>query len=192
MTNWELITTHVAQETGEEDILVKQVIDAFTEMYHTYFDDEMLVNHHLPIEVRAFRQTDIWWVLLLLTPWMLARVFLPQQAPKDIKIPDDWQAEVRKQATFTVIGPAVNLAILGGRERAHLNYHPRLGHYLIQPLIQSMSQFNQPEEAFEAWNQVIRTRNQVIEQQKKQCDWHQEVSRREFFAKLRQRADLKK
>lgn len=186
MSHWQLLDS-----AKNDDEVVSYVIEVFTELYHSYFINELLVNHNLPVEIRAFRHTDLWRIFLLLTPWTLARVFLPERNPK-IKIPSGWQAKERATAPLTVIGPAMPLDILGGREMAHLNYHPKLGHYFIQPLIQSMEKFTTPDEAFQAWNEVIETRNRVIEEQNRRCDWQQEVSRREFFAKLRKRASLKK
>ncbi len=182
MSHWQLLDS-----TDNDEEIINKVIGVFTELYKTHFMDELLVNHHLPIEIRAFRHTDVWCIFLLLTPWTLARFFLPERDP-GLKLPPGWRAEERATAPLTVIGPAMPVDILGGREQAHLNYHPKLGHYLIQPLIQSMEQFKTPEEAFHAWNEVIKTRNRVIEEQKKQCNWHKEVSRREFFAKLRKRS----
>jgi len=182
VSDWQLFDT-------DDETLITHVTDAFTQLYRTYFIHELLVNHQFPVEVRAFRHTDIWRIFLLLTPWTLARVFIPEKDP-EIDIPPGWTVAERNQAPITVIGPAIPLAILGGRERAHLNYHPVLGHYLIQPLIQSMESFVTPEDAFKAWNEVITTRNKVIEQQQKKCEWQQEVSRREFFATLRRRTVL--
>ena len=115
---------------------------------------------------------------------------MPERQPM-IPLPVDWQAKERLQAPMLVIGPAISLPILGGKEKAHLNYHTKLGHYLIQPLIQSMAQFNTSQSAFDAWNEVITTRNRVIETQQRRCDWQQEVSRREFFAKLRRSVPVK-
>lgn len=183
MSDWQVIDT-------DEEELLSTVIDTFTQLYQDYFIREELVNHNLPIEIRAFRQMDIWSIFLLLTPWTLARLFIPHQDP-NIEIPTGWSTAERLNAPIIVIGPAISLSILGGKERAHLNYTPSLGHYLIQPLIQSMAQFNTPDEAFAAWNAVITTRNKVIEEQKRKCEWQQDVSRREFFAKLRRRASLK-
>jgi len=170
-------------EQQSDEAVMTQVMRVFAQCYQDHFREELLVNHQFPIEIRAFRHTDIWRIFLLLTPWMLARVFLPK-LPPDIPMPPGWAPEERLQVPFQVIGPALPLAILGGREQAHLNYHPELGHYFIQPLIQSMTQFNVPDQAFEAWNAVIRTRDAAIQAQQKRCDWQQEVSRREFFAKV--------
>jgi hypothetical protein len=185
MSHWQIL-----DYAKNDQEIISSVIEVFTGQYQTYFVNELLVNHNLPIEIRAFRQTDIWHIFLLLTPWTLARVFLPVRDP-GLEIPPGWQAEERATAPMTVIGPAMPLAILGGKEQAHLNYHPKLGHYLIQPLIQSMAQFNTPDEAFKAWNEVIKIRDKAIEEQKKRCEWQHEVSRREFFAKLTRRASLK-
>jgi len=185
MSQWQLLDS-----AKNDEEVIRTVIDVFTEQYHTFFVDELLVNHNLPVEIRAFRHTDIWRIFLLLTPWTLARVFLPERDP-GLEMPPGWQAKERASAPMTVIGPAMPLAILGGKEQAHLNYHPKLGHYLIQPLIQSMAQFNTPDEAFNAWNEVIKVRDKAIEEQKKRCEWQHEVSRREFFAKLTRRASLK-
>ncbi len=186
MSNWQILDS-----TASDEVVINTVIGVFTELYQTYFIQELLVNHHLPIEVRAFRHTDIWRIFLLLTPWTLARIFLPERQPM-IPLPSEWQAEKRIHAPTLVIGPAISLPILGGKEKAHLNYHAKLGHYLIQPLIQSMAQFNTSQSAFDAWNEVITTRNRVIETQQRRCDWQQEVSRREFFAQLRRSVPIKK
>ncbi|NJO14371.1 MAG: [NiFe]-hydrogenase assembly chaperone HybE [Thioploca sp.] len=186
MSNWQILDS-----TASDEAVINTVIGVFTELYQTYFIHELLVNHQLPIEVRAFRHTDIWRIFLLLTPWTLARIFLPEHKPTLI-LPTGWQAEERLQAPLLVIGPAISLPILGGKEKAHLNYHAKLGHYLIQPLIQSMAQFNTPQAAFDAWNEVITTRNRVIVEQQRRCDWQQEVSRREFFAQLRRSVPIKK
>jgi len=182
--SWQLLG-----ELQNDEQLLTQVLETFTQLYQDFFKHELLVNHQFPIEIRAFRHTPPWRIFLLLTPWTLARLFIPDRDPK-ILVPPEWQAETRQQAPLTVIGPPVSLPILGGKERAHLNYHPTLGHYLIQPLIQSMAKFNTPDEAFNAWNEVIKTRDRVIEEKQRRCEWQQEVSRREFFAKLTRRSSL--
>ncbi|MCK5716967.1 MAG: [NiFe]-hydrogenase assembly chaperone HybE, partial [Thiomargarita sp.] len=165
MSQWQLFDSD-----QDDDRIVNTVIDAFRDMYETFFKNELLVNHDLPIEIRAFRHTDMWRIFLLLTPWTLARIFLPEREP-GIQMPKGWLASERINAPNTVIGPAIPLEILGGKEQAHLNYHLKVGHYFIQPLIQSMAQFKTPDDAFYAWNEVIKTRDKVIETQKKSCAW---------------------
>ncbi len=183
-TQWQIFDS---QHHDNDETLINTVIEVFSQLYKNYFADEMLVNHKFSIEIRAFRHTDPWYIFLLLTPWMLARLFIPDRNPA-IPLPQGWQATERVNAPLMVIGPPIPLAILGGLEQAHLNYHPTLGHYLLQPLVQSLEQFDTPDEVFNAWNEVIKTRNRIIEEKQRQCEWHQEVSRREFFAALRKRA----
>ena len=162
----------------------KAVEAAFSAIYRRWFSEELTaVNHNLPISVRALRCVDPWRVFLLLTPWMLARVFAPVRDP-GIALPEGWRAGERSGAAYTVIGPAVAISILGTTERAHINHDHRLGHHLVQPLVQSMVRFESPNAVYAAWNQVIETRNENIRKRKMRCRWQQDVSRREFFGRL--------
>jgi hypothetical protein len=168
---------------GDESAVAARVCDCFGEIYRRHFSSEWLVNHDLPVEIRAFRPSDDWSVFLLLTPWMMARVFLPERDP-GLQIPSGWSAAERAVAPFQVIGPLLDFTILGGLQKAHLNYLPELGHFLLQPLVQSMEQYDSADAVFAAWDAVIKTRDRVMEEQKKECGWQKEVSRREFFARL--------
>lgn len=168
---------------SDDQAVIAAVGESFGEIYRKTFSDEFLVNHNLPVEVRAFRRSDGWCVFLLLTPWMMARVFLPERDP-GVPIPAGWSAAERAAAPFLVIGPPLDFTILGGAQKAHLNYLPELGHFLLQPLVQSMGQFDSADAVFAAWDEVIKTRDRVMEEQKRECGWQKEVSRREFFARL--------
>lgn len=168
---------------GDEPAVIARVCERFGEIYRRYFSGEWLVNHDLPVEIRAFRRSDGWSVFLLLTPWMMARVFLPERDP-GLEIPPGWSAAERVAAPFQVIGPLLDFTILGGAQKAHLNYLPELGHFLLQPLVQSMEQYDSADAVFAAWDEVIKTRDRVMEEQKRECGWQKEVSRREFFARL--------
>lgn len=167
----------------DDQAVATGVTQCFEEIYRRQFHDEWMVNHALPIEVRAFRRMEGWCVFLLLTPWMMARVFLAERDP-GIAIPAEWDAEHRAHAPYEVIGPALSFNLFGNAQQAHLNHTPMLGHYLVQPLVQSMERFACADDVFEAWNDVIRTRNRIMEEQKRECGWQKEVSRREFFARL--------
>lgn len=167
----------------DDRALAAAVKACFNEIYQQHFSSEWLVNHALPVEIRALRHSDGWCVFLLLTPWMMARVFLPERDP-GLSLPPGWQAAERAGAPFVVIGPLLDFTILGGAQKAHLNYLPELGHFLLQPLVQSMEQFDGADAVFAAWNEVIQTRDRVMEEQKRECGWQREVSRREFFARL--------
>ena len=113
----------------------------------------------------------------------MARVFLPERDP-GLSIPTGWSVSERNAAPFLVIGPQVNFTILGGEQKAHLNYLPELGHFLLQPLVQSMEQYDSADAVFAAWDEVIKTRDRVMEEHKRECGWQREVSRREFFARF--------
>lgn len=176
---WSLVSFH----PSDDQAIAEAATQSFEDIYRRQFQDEWLVNHALPIEVRAFRRTEGWNVFLLLTPWMMSRIFLAEHPP-GLHVPDEWLARRRGDAPYTVIGPAVSFTLLGQPQHAHLNYAPELGHYLIQPLVQSMEGFESPDAVFAAWNDVIQTRNRVMEEQKRDCGWQKEVSRREFFARL--------
>jgi len=171
--------------TVQDDVLPQIVQEAFTDIYQEWFAQEpMLINHDLPILVRALRRVENWRVFLLLTPWMLARVFIPVLEPSEtlpIPVPKGWKPSERVGKPYTVIGPGVEIAINEASEKAHINYHTRIGHYFVQPLIQSMESFSSPEQVFEAWNNVLRVRNENIRKLNRRCRWQEDVSRREFF-----------
>jgi hypothetical protein len=167
----------------DDQAVATAVTQCFEEIYRCQFRDEWLVNHDLPTEVRAFRRMEGWCVFLLLTPWMMSRLFLAERDP-GIVIPAEWRSGNRANAPYEVIGPALSFKLLGNTQQAHLNHAPMLGHYLVQPLVQSMERFASADDVFDAWNDVIRTRNRVMEEQKRECGWQKEVSRREFFARL--------
>lgn len=176
---WKLGAIH----RGDDQAVIAEVSDCFSEIYRKHFSSEWLVNHDLPVEIRAFRRGDGWCVFLLLTPWMMARVFLPERDP-GLQIPAGWSAAECAVAPFLVIGPLLDFTILGGEQKAHLNYLPELGHFLLQPLVQSMEQYDSADAVFAAWGEVIKTRDRVMEEQKRECGWQKEVSRREFFTRL--------
>lgn len=155
----------------------------YGELYGEVFADEPFVNHALPIQVRSFRNTEGWAVCLLLTPWMLSRVFATAADP-GIRLPPGWSAEERQGKSPSVLGPMVTFSLLGSEQKAHLNYHLLLGHYLIHPLIQSMGEFESAGAAFTAWREVIERRDRFAREQNRNCGWQAEVSRREFFTKL--------
>lgn len=182
--DWSLV---LADQSDER--FVELVLAAFKAIYGQHFRDELAItNHALPIDVRALRHTEPWRIVLVLTPWMLARVFSPLRDP-GVALPPDWCAEQRLGASYTVIGPPIAFALLGQQQTAYLNYQPELGHYLIQPLVQSMQQYPSAQAVYEAWSEIIRIRDETIRKRQLQCEWQNEVSRREFFTRFRAQRD---
>lgn len=171
----------VPDELKDDDALLAAVVEEHRQIYAMYFQDELEINHQLPVITHAFRRLDGWRVFLLLTPWMLARVFIPDKPPA-IELPPLWGAEARQGRAYTVIGPTFDLELLTGKQKAHLNYSSNIGHYLLHPLILSMSNFKTPNEVFRAWNQVIEARNENLQKMQQENQQQREISRREFFS----------
>lgn len=181
--SWSLVVNNESDEKFRGSIS-----RVFRSLYEAHFMGETwLVNHSLPIDVRALRHTDPWRIALLLTPWMLARLFSPLRDPPSIPLPEGWQAHQRAEASYTVIGPPIRFPLLGQEQTAYLNYHAELGHYLIQPLVQSMQRYASAKAVYEAWSEVIRVRDETMRARRLECEWQNEVSRREFFTGLRKR-----
>jgi hypothetical protein len=164
----------------DDSALAAQVTTVFEEIYRRHFAAEESANHALPVEVRALRRVEGWRVMLVLTPWMLARLYLPESTP-GLPLPPGWTAEERAGTPFTVIGPLCHFQLLGEAHRAHLNYHPGLGHHLLLPLAQAMGRYPSADAVFAGWNEVIATRDRVMAEGKRECPWQRDMSRREFF-----------
>ena len=168
---------------ADDKALTTSVIGLHEDLYRRNFSEEMLANHNLPIQVRAFRHTENWRIFLVLCPWILARYFVPTGDPQ-IPLPKGWSAEERADEPYILLGPMISFDLFATEQKAHLNYHPILGHYLLQPLVLSLGQYENADAVFEAWNQVIRTRKENMEKHKRRSQWQEELSRREFFARL--------
>ncbi|MCB1858991.1 MAG: [NiFe]-hydrogenase assembly chaperone HybE [Gammaproteobacteria bacterium] len=180
--HWQVIPP----ELEDDGALIAAFLEEFQRTYQASFEGASEVNHQLPIITHAFRQLGEWRVFLLLTPWMLARVFVPNRDP-GVSVPAEWRASVRQGRPYRVIGPGCDLDLLSGRQRAHLNFAPRIGHYLIHPLILSMLEFQTAEQVFAAWNRVIVTRNDNIKRLGRTNPQQEEISRREFFSAVSKR-----
>ena len=169
---------------AQDQALIDAVLAVHREILRTEMVGELGLNLELDVQQRAFRHIDGWSLLLLLTPWMLARLLIPDEPPA-LGIPAGWSAEERRNADYTVLGPVLLFELLGQPQRAHLNYHPALGHYLLQPICLDMEPYREAEAVFEAWNRIIRTRDENMEKAKRDCPLQKEVSRREFFGRWR-------
>ncbi len=167
-------------ELREDEPFLAAVTELHRELYRQHFSHDPAVNPALGVEIRAFRHTGEWRIFLLLTPWMLTRILVPDRDP-GVVIPPAWQAGARREEEFQLLGPTVSVDLLGQRQSAHLGYHPQLGHYLLQPLAMNMEEYRSADEVFAAWNEVIRTRDENMAKMQRDCPWQKEVSRREFF-----------
>ncbi|MCU7934888.1 MAG: [NiFe]-hydrogenase assembly chaperone HybE [Candidatus Thiodiazotropha sp. (ex Dulcina madagascariensis)] len=177
-TQWQLLPPELNQDKTFQDSL----LTVHKEIYNNFFSDDPLANPELGFHLHAYRRTSGWRVVLIVTPWMMSRLLFPEKDPH-IVIPEGWSGEDRGESDYQVLGPSLRLGWSGNYMQAHLNYHPRLGHYLLQPIALNMQTYATPEEAFEAWNCVIKARDESMKRMKKKCPWQEEVSRREFLGK---------
>lgn len=178
-TAWQL----AAFAAGDDAEVIGAVEARFRGLHEAVFAGSLDCNHALPVRVSALRRVEDWRVFLLLTPWMMSRLFLPLRPPR-IALPSGWSAESRRGQAYVVIGPAVRLTLGTGEQSAHLNHDRVVGHYLIQPLVQAMDAYESADQVYSAWNEVIATRDRVMVEQQRDCPWQAEVSRREWFARV--------
>lgn len=173
---------------AEDRALSRAILDAHQAILRDQLVGDPMLNRTLGMELRALRRIEGWRVLLLLTPWMLARLLFPDESPI-IEIPPDWTAERRRDADYLMLGPSLEFELFGQPQKAHLNFHPSLGHYLLQPLCLDMAPYADAAAVFEAWDQVIRIRDENMEKARRECPMQREVSRRELFRRMRLTAD---
>jgi hypothetical protein len=175
-TTWQLLP----KELQDDSAFKQALIDTHREIYDVYFEDDPLANPSLGFHLHAYRRTSGWRVVIILTPWMMSRLLFPEHNPH-IVIPDGWSGEERYGTDYQVLGPSLRLGWSGNYMQSHLNFHTRLGHYLIQPILMNMQNYDTPQAAFEAWNSVIKRRDKNIKRMQHNCPWQEEVSRREFL-----------
>jgi len=170
-------------ELADDEDLARVVLEVHQAILNEQLACDPMLNQTLPIQLRALRRIEGWRVLLLLTPWMLARLLFPDDPP-DLTIPPGWTADARKKTDYLVLGPRQGFDLLGQPQSGHLNYHPRLGHYLLQPICLDMKPYSDADAVFEAWNQVIHTRDENMENARRDCPLQNEISRRELFRRI--------
>ena len=179
-TAWRLC----AEDLAEDQALSAAVVAIHERLLRETLAGDPMLNMALPIEVRALRRVEDWRVLLLLTPWMLARLLFPDRAPP-LALPEGWSAAERADAGYLVLGPRLSFDLFGQSQQAHLGYHDQLGHYLLQPLCLNMEPYRDADAVFERWSEVIRVRDENMEAARRDCPMQKEISRRELFRRLR-------
>jgi hypothetical protein len=172
------------EELDEDQALSAAVVAVHEHILKETLAGDPMLNLALPIEVRALRRVDDWRVLLLLTPWMLARWLFPDRPPP-LALPKGWSAAERADAEYLVLGPRLSFSLFGQSQQAHLGYHDRLGHFLLQPLCLNMEPYCDAEAVFERWSEVIRVRDENMEAARRDCPMQKEISRRELFRRLK-------
>lgn len=172
------------EDLAEDPALSETVVAVHERILKEALGDDPMLNLTLPIEVRAQRRVEDWRALLLLTPWMLARLLFPDRSPP-LALPEGWSAAERAEAEYLVLGPRLRFELFGQSQQAHLGYHHRLGHYLLQPLCLNMEPYRDADAVFERWSEVIRVRDENMEAARRDCPMQKEISRRELFRRLK-------
>jgi hypothetical protein len=175
-TTWQLLP----KELRDDSKFKQALIDVHREIYEEFFDEDPLVNGSLGFHLHAYRRTSGWRVVLILTPWMMSRLLFPENNPH-IVIPEGWSGEERCGTDYQVLGPSLRLGWSGNYMQSHLNFHALLGHYLLQPILMNMQNYNTPQAAFEAWNDIVNRRDENTKRMLRNHPWQEEVSRREFL-----------
>ncbi len=177
-TVWQSLPAHLQSDMRFQLALLM----VHRRIYDHHFARDPMANPALGFHLHGYRRTGNWRIVLVLTPWMFSRLLF-SETPPAIEIPEDWRANQRKDADYVLLGPITDPQSQTGSIKSHLNYHASLGHYLLQPIALNMQQYASSDQVFEAWNQVILSRDENMRKAEKECAWQQEISRRELFRK---------
>lgn len=171
-------------QADTSETALEQVLEHFQQIYEQYLAHDPMLNHALPLVMRGWRENGDWFEGLLLTPWMLAQVYFPRQSPPE-PLPAGWDAASRQTAGYQVIGPLLDVDIGEERPAVHLNYDAVVGHYVLRPLIQSLTKYRTENEVFGAWSDVLAARQAYRQQFLEEQDLarQEKVSRRDFMTR---------
>lgn len=151
---------------------------AHRRIYYQHFAQDPMSNPALGFHLHDFRRNGSWRSVLMLTPWMLSRLLFAE-TPPPIEIPEDWRGEQRGEDDYRLTGPVIDLPPLTRGVTTHLNYHPTLGHYLLQPLVLDMQPYASACEVLQAHHDTTPTRAGLYHEAATSCDHRQVASRAE-------------
>ncbi|MBF0188142.1 MAG: [NiFe]-hydrogenase assembly chaperone HybE [Magnetococcales bacterium] len=180
-----MTTSHADQADRADALWVEAVVDHYRQVAREAESvipelDRLESWAEFGVEARAFRRQDSWRMVLILAPWMLCRLLQPVRESTLTQPP--WTGLT--PATGMALGPVGTVSLMERQISAHLQSHPALGRFLIQPLISGLTPYATPDDAFHAWSEVIRTREKIRTERGISCQWQQSVSRREMFGGL--------
>ena len=84
---------------ADDEALGLAVVRAHQAILRDQLAGDPMLNAALGIQLRALRRIEGWRVLLLLTPWMLARLLFPDDMPP-LEIPGGWSADERQGVDY--------------------------------------------------------------------------------------------
>jgi hypothetical protein len=130
-------------ELAEDDALSAAVLGVHQAILRDQLQGDPSLNPDLDIQQRALRRVEDWRVLLLLTPWMLARLLFPDRSPS-LALPGGWSAPERTNAPYQVLGPRILFSLLGQSQQAHLSYHRTWATFFCSPFASTWSPTRTP------------------------------------------------
>lgn len=144
-TGWQTLPQHLHSEMRFN----LAVLIAHRQIFDQHFATDPSVNRALGFHLNGYRQQGLWRIIQILTPWMLANLWFAESTP-EIALSESQRAKADNQP----LGPAIDLpeVLCGGK--AHLNYHPTLGHYLVQPIHLDLADHDDAQSVFEALSEV--------------------------------------
>ncbi len=146
-TTWQILPQHLHSEMRFN----LAVLIAHRQIFDRCFAGDPSANRCLGFHLHGYRRQGPWRVIQILTPWMLANLWFAE-SPPGIPLPDGWQDGDDIQP----FGPAVDLPDALGGGKAHLNFHPTLGHYFLQPITLDLAGYDSAESVFESWEQEAK------------------------------------
>ncbi|MBF0262602.1 MAG: [NiFe]-hydrogenase assembly chaperone HybE [Magnetococcales bacterium] len=171
--------------TLADEALMAETAEQYRGILARHVTAEWCANEALPIATRFYRDDPPWRIFLLLTPWMLARLFFARECPDGLALPQSGKtvAEWTEEAELYQLGPVFSFVMHGQTQKAHLQSSAVLGHFLLQPLILNMEPYTCADGAFAAWSDTVVRRDALMASMKRHCGWQKEVSRRELFGR---------
>ncbi len=165
--------------------------DALLEALHRIGESQLanadFVQPSIGYDYRGLHTADEWDIGYVLTPWMLAHIFLPRRppAPPSAVLPADWHANVRKNKLFQLLGPALDFVVGEEMPSLHVQWIADFGHFLFQPLILKLSRYSDAEAVWKAQSDVLEARERAsrerLAEMKKQ---DAQLDRRAFLRRM--------
>lgn len=160
------------------------LLSALRQQGETGLNGRSFVNPAVDYAWRGLVSVDGWDSAYVLTPWMLARIYLPLKPPSTA-LPQEWSAAARAGQPFQSIGPALDVVVGEEMPSLHVQWLPGYGHFLLQPLVQNLPRYPDADAVWAAWDGVLAARDRY--RQERLAEMQREdaaVSRRDFLRRV--------
>jgi [NiFe] hydrogenase assembly HybE family chaperone len=140
------MSNHVAEER------ITKLVDRFTHIGKTAMRDLPIYNHNLEVEAVGFQPTDNGWLGVLITPWFINVILLPEQ----------------KSAASLPLGEKLTHELASGEHEFIVGEDDELGHYdfitLASPTLKFKSQQVARDAAEKALTKLLTPPDEYQEQ----------------------------